>query len=225
MNDQEKYALYKQAKQTGGPCQICNWRDGDGVRTCFYSSELGVVTHQNSEKGIMASMTDAQRDLYQLRQELVYVDEECRQKRIQLVAQDHHTYVKRMLAQNPDRYPTQDEHGNSIDEEAWVARYQDQQMEKGLATDQKFAGWLPEYWWVPVDRQADGPIPPTLRGPEKVSGTEKFAMTFTAYMVHMYEPHCCNKGHKYQVGPYHLACTGCDTEIKLWEHGVDYDMG
>ncbi len=48
MNDQEKYALYQDAQKRGGPCPICNWKDGDGVRTCFYSKEVGIVTHQNS---------------------------------------------------------------------------------------------------------------------------------------------------------------------------------
>jgi|SRR5579862_131681 len=224
MNDHEKYALSRQAQKDGGPCPICDWEDGDGVRTCFYSSEVGIVTHQNSEKGIMAEMTPAQRHLYQLRQELVYISEEMREKAIELAAYDHHNYVERMLTQNPNRYPTQDEHGNPISEEAWIARNRARQEEKPLATDPQYYGWLQEYWWVPVERPGSGPIPLELRGPTKGTGTWDDIL-FTAYMTHIYEPHSCGKGHQYQKEPYHLACTGCRTEIKLWEHGVDYDMG
>lgn len=61
------YKLHQQAKQTDGPCEVCGWRDGDGVRTCFYSAELGAVTHQNSEAGAEATMTPAQRSLFRLR--------------------------------------------------------------------------------------------------------------------------------------------------------------
>lgn len=44
------------------------------------------------------------------------------------------------------------------------------------------------------------------------------------HMVHIFRPHKCG-GHVKGKGPYHIACTGCDVEIKLWEHGIDYDIG
>jgi hypothetical protein len=222
MNDQEKYALYKQAKQTGGPCQVCNWHDGDGVRTCFYSSELGVVTHQNSEKGIMAGMTDSQKHLYQLRQKLVYINAELREKKLQLAAYDHHLYLEHMLAIAPDRYPVHDEYGNPLMPEEKNARYRASQMQEPLATDPAFSGWYQAHWWIPIERQGYyGSIPEELRGLIQHS---KWGDS-TAYMTHVYEPHCCGKGHKTEPEPYVIACTGCETEIKLWEHGVDYDMG
>jgi hypothetical protein len=27
------------------------------------------------------------------------------------------------------------------------------------------------------------------------------------------------------VGPYHMRCNKCGAEVKLWEWGVDYDVG
>jgi len=42
--------------------------------------------------------------------------------------------------------------------------------------------------------------------------------------VHCYEPHECG-GKQVFVEPYHFACSGCDTHVRLWEHGVDYDLG
>lgn len=224
MNDHEKYALSRQAQKDGGPCPICAWRDGDGVGTCFYSPVFGIVTHQNSEKGVMATMSPTQRHLYHLRQFLAYISEEVREKELALVARDHHEYVLRMEREHPDRPPTLDEHGNPISEEEWIARYRAQQEEKPLATDPRYATWFVEPWWRPVERQGSGPIPEELRGPIKGSGGYLDSV-FTAYMVHLYEPHSCGRGHQYQKEPYWLACTGCTVEIKLWEHGVDYDMG
>lgn len=45
------------------------------------------------------------------------------------------------------------------------------------------------------------------------------------YMVYVYEPHPGCGGRQIFRGPYHYACSGCDVEVKLWEHGVDYDIG
>ena len=217
--DREKYAIYKKAQKDGTPCPICNWQDGDGVRTCFYSSELGIVTHQNTEKGVMASMNEAQRHLYRLDQTLAYISEEYRERHIQHIARNHHAYVERMLKQNPDRYPVRDTNDNPISEEAWVARYRAGREKEPLATDPQYTGWIQEPWWQHI-RAEDYP-PPELRGIEQ----ESSSVRFVAWMTHLYEPHSCGKGHKYQKAPYHFACTGCSTEIKLWEHGVDYDIG
>ena len=45
--------------------------------------------------------------------------------------------------------------------------------------------------------------------------------------VELQKPHgyCgCNGVGKY-ANPYHVKCTKCDTEVRLWEWGVDYDIG
>lgn len=230
MEDREKFELSRVAQKSGGPCAICDWKDGDGVRTCFYSAEVGIVTHQNNETGIMATMTPEQQHLYRLRSELVYINAELRELSIKQVAYDHHLYIVAMLKQNPDRYPVQNEQGNPINEDAWIARYRERiEQDKKLATDPQFASWIQQNWWIPVHRQFYyGTIPQELLGPEMESKPfrgEEHGTQYTAYMTHVHEPHCCGKGYQYQKEPYHLGCTGCDTEIKLWEHGVDYDMG
>ena len=91
-------------------CPVCGWKDGDGVTTCFYSPELGAVTHQNSDEAAAASMTAEQRSL------------------------------------------------------------------------------------------------------------------FEAYSAPGLKRHTCG-GMPHLEAPYHIACTGCGVEVKLWEHGVDYDVG
>ena len=222
MNDQEKYALYQEAKRTGGPCAICNWRDGDGVRSCFYSAELGIVSHQNSERGAMASMDESQRHLYTRRSVYAYIDDECREKKIALVERDHLAYEARYRAtHSPNDVPTVGDDGKPISPEDWIARYRASQEKKPLATDPQYAGWIAEMSWEPVNRTGGDTIPEELRGPEE----QPHDILYTAYMVHLYEPHSCGKGHAYDYAPYHIKCTGCDTEIKLWEHGVDYDVG
>lgn len=227
MNDREKYALYQEAKKTGGPCAICGWRDGDGVRTCFYSSELGIVSHQNSERGTMMSMDESQRNLYTRRSVYAYIDAECKEKQIALVARDHAEYEEKYRRTHTDgSAPTRESDGTPIPYDAWVARYRASQEAKPLATDPQYAGWIQEYSWVPIERASSGPIPSEFLGPIKQREPGDFFFTLmTAYMMFLYEPHSCGKGHAYDYAPYHIKCTGCSTEIKLWEHGVDYDVG
>jgi len=230
MNEQEQYVLYKRAKETGGPCEICGWRDGDGVRTCFYSQELGAVTHQNSDRGAMATMTAAQQHLYTRRQVLVFISEALREQYTLEVSHRHLYEAARYRAQGTGRPFTADEHGREITDEEWIADFRASQMKKGVATDPRYTGWFSSPWWVPIEYSSiHYAIPKELRGIEKTStfhgreGDDIFE--FTAYMTHLYEPHSCGKGYQYSKEPYYLACTGCDTEIKLWEHGVDYDVG
>lgn len=45
------------------------------------------------------------------------------------------------------------------------------------------------------------------------------------YMVFCYEPHPNCGGVQEGVGPYHLRCSKCGVEVRLWEHGIDYDVG
>ena len=48
---------------------------------------------------------------------------------------------------------------------------------------------------------------------------------YTAYMVHCNESHPGCGGVRVHLGPYHFGCSKCGTEVKLWEHGIDYDIG
>lgn len=222
MDDTEKYALYQQANESGEPCEICGWKDGDGTRTCFSSNEIGIVKHQNSEQAVAALMTPEQRSLYLSRSELVFISEELREQSILQTQHQHLFDAERHRALNTGRPFTIRPDGTEVTDEEWIARYRANQATKGLATDPKYAGWMHEHWWVPVKYASTGyVIPEDLRGPQE----NRSGLVFTSYMTHVYEPHSCGKGHAYQITPYHYGCTGCSVEVKLWEFGVDYDMG
>lgn len=51
-NFRAAYDQSRAAQAAGGPCPICGWKNGDGVRVCFcfYNNEIGAVSHQNSER-------------------------------------------------------------------------------------------------------------------------------------------------------------------------------
>lgn len=216
MTEQEKWEASRAAQKAGGPCPICNWKDGDGTRTCFYSSQVGIVKHENNESGVLASMNEAQRHLYLTDQVLAYISEDFREKRIAWVDRQHRKAAEKHRALYPDRPFSVSLDGKIMSEDAWIARYRQEEEQSPLASDPRYAGWIAEPWWSHEHDQ-----PPEYEGLVKEDGN----IRFTAYMVHLYEPHSCGKGHKYFIAPYHFGCTGCSVELRMWEHGVDYDIG
>lgn len=186
------YDLYQKAKQTGGPCQVCGWRDGDGVKTCFYSVDLGAVTHQNSETGAEATMSPMQRSLFKLRMIAAFASEAHRERCIADVAARHREQHRAHDAAGY-AYPfCRDPDGREVSDDEWIANYAASQARTPIATEEPYASWI----WRASD----------------------------AYRVICYEPHECG-GTREFLGPYHFGCTGCDTEVMLWEHGIDYDVG
>lgn len=205
----DRYKRSQAAQASGGPCPICDWRDGDGTRSCFYSAPYGTVRHQNSEAAVVASMSPQQRSLYLLRSELLHIDAERRERDIARV------FRKRdedMLSGRLTR--------SAEDELAWREQYRADLMAKPLATDPPYREWVKKPWWVPIEQAPADLVGILDTGGDWIPGGE-----YTAYMVHCYEPHPDCGGRRERVGPYHDRCSVCDTEIKLWEHGVDYDMG
>lgn len=193
-NDESRrlYDLYQQAKQTGGPCEVCGWRDGDGVKTCFYSAELGAVTHQNSDAGAALTMTPAQRSLFRLRMVTAFASEAHRAQCMADVDARHRAQHKAHDAAGY-AYPfCVDADGHELSDDDWIANYAAREAKLPIATDEPYASWV----WRPGD----------------------------AYRVICFEPHECG-GIREFLGPYHFGCSGCDTEVKLWEHGIDYDVG
>lgn len=186
-----RYDLYQQAKESGGPCQVCGWRDGDGVKTCFVSPDLGAVTHSNSDAGAVATMTPAQRSLYGLRMATCFASEQHRAQCIADVGAKHRaSHLAHEAAGYA--YPFCMKDGREVSDEEWIADYAASQAKTPLATDPPFDSWV----WRPGD----------------------------AYRVIACQPHECG-GIQHFLGPYHFGCTGCDTEVRLWEHGIDYDVG
>lgn len=212
MEDKEKYEAYRKAQRDGGPCPICGWQDGDGVLTCFVSPELGPVTHQNTEKGVMLSLTEEQRGLYRLREFMAYITAELREREIQRVFYERDQYALQHLKD----YPGDPVYAGEHDEESFREKFRRGREGWPLADDPIYKTWAQRIWWVPIKPGT----PEELRGMRKsASGVE-----WEAFKAYLYEPHTCG-GHRIQVAPYHYGCTGCRVEIRLWEHGVDYDIG
>lgn len=175
----ERFKLSRQAQKSGGPCPVCGWKDGDGVRTCFYSAELGAVTHQNSDAGAEATMTPAQRSLFRLRMVHAFASIEAREAHLAEVAAERQQRGKFAPG------------WTDADENAWLADYRAQMEKYPLATDEPYCHWRQQPW---------------------------------QWLVECREMHECG-GVQVFAGPYHFVCSGCDTEVRLWEHGIDYDIG
>jgi len=47
---------------------------------------------------------------------------------------------------------------------------------------------------------------------------------FMGKLIWVQKPHDCG-GYGYFFRPYHIKCSKCDAEVRLWEWGVDYDVG
>lgn len=213
----DRYQQSRAAQKTGGPCPICGWRDGDGATVCFYDPILGAVTHTNTEHAAERTMTEQQRSLFRLRQALAFIDHEHREQ-----------YLLRTIAQNAARHAEHDRlhptipyctapDGTPITDQTWAEQFRATHQSTPLATDPRFSGWLSSPWWI----QQPDPADPTLLTTRR----DGHGKTWAAWMTHLAEPHPNCGGIQVQIGPYHLACSQCDTEIRLWEHGIDYDVG
>ena len=211
------YQQHKEAQRTGGPCEVCGWKDGDGVKVCFYSPELGAVTHQNTDAGAMATMTPEQRGLYQLRHALLYIDADLREKAIGRVAWQTAQRRARWERDNPDEPFKTDADGRPVSDGEFLTKYREEQEALPLATSEPYSGWVLWPWWIPADD-----TPEDLLGQTMTRGNGKL---YTAYRVHCGEPHPGCGGVQIHLGPYHIGCSKCGTEVKLWEHGIDYDIG
>ena len=194
------YERFQQAKVTG-VCEECGWKDGDGATTCFYSRDIGAVTHTNSDAAVRAQMSESQRNLCDSYESsvLIYWDAESELLR----------WKGQAAKENKDEAWLQ--------EKLTAERQREEKKLKGasLYAVDRPADSLFETWWWP-EHTVPSEFWPSRRQPEG---------GWISYMVHVYRPHSCGKGHGTFRGPYHYGCTGCGEEVKLWEFGVDYDCG
>jgi len=116
----------------------------------------------------------------------------------------------------------------SVAEKRGEPSYVDQQLAKsdhdlrGRPLPHRYAvdypsDWIRDPWRIPA-RLENPEFFPTRHDSDD-SGE------WVSYMTHVYPPHSCGKGRGQHAGPYHIRCTGCSEEVKLWEFGVDYDVG
>lgn len=211
------YEKHRKAKETGGPCEVCGWRDGDGIKACFYHPDLGAVTHQNSARGAEQTMTPEQIRLHRLHHELLYVNAELCEKHIRLVKYQNRQRENAWVEQHPDIPFRTNSDGDPVSLDEFMRRYRTNAETKPLGTESPYRGWVEKPWWIPASD-----IPERLRGLVK---RDRSGEEWTAYMAHYHEPHPGCGGIKVGVGPYHFKCSKCGTEVRLWEHGIDYDVG
>lgn len=174
-----RYDLSRAAQKAGGPCPVCGWKDGDGVKVCFASQELGEVTHQNSTAAASATMSESQRLLVSLRLVHAFASVKAREDHIASVAQTR---------REKGRFPPE---WTDADEAVFLADYRRMMERRPIATDEPYCHWIQTMWHGFIECR---------------------------------EPHDCG-GRQIFAGAYHFKCSGCDVEVKLWEHGVDYDIG
>lgn len=199
-----RWELYQDAKKTGR-CLNCGWQDGDGVKVCYYDKKTGAITHENSREYMLSQMTPSQRSLlesYDSSIFLVYDDaslELMRPRLLSLVRFEDTAIGKKWRIGasifDYDKYHTKEEVV-----EAWL---------KGKTNLDEL---LEQGWEIRSKEPEIGGDNSIFRGLE-----------ITKYSLQ--KPHVPCGGFGRLLTPYHIICSRCKEEVKLWEFGVDYDIG
>ena len=125
------HAWYKEFENAKvGNCSICGWSDGDGIKTCFYSSEIGAVTHQNSETGAERSMTPEQVSLFRLRSAMCYIDENARALHFAEVRYHAAFEKSRVSKAYPGQIFRKKSDGTEWSDEDFYAQYEEREKNK-----------------------------------------------------------------------------------------------
>jgi len=199
------YDFYRQAEKTG-KCELCGWKDGDGVKTCYYDPEIGFVVHQNSIEAAKTQMTESQRSLVDSYESAVY--SVMKADLCDVVK----SYLKRIAV---------------VDNEALLGKswriggclYP---MGKYKTREEVAEAWIGKKRCLEEYLRQGCKIIRMRREEKKDTIFKNFEHDIVTYDVQ--KPHCCGGFAKY-VDPYHIKCSGCDEEVKLWEFGIDYDVG
>lgn len=245
ISEDEKWELYQIGKKTG-KCPLCGWKDGDGVKTCYYSKEVGAVTHENSQKGVLQQMTPSQRSLFNsyASGRLAYTSKEALQKAIQdkiqyLTSQLEHK--KEELARNLKEF-SEINSMQDIKQRGWGWKSIDHYREIQSDIIKKNRIYVPAYEKLReiqkslkdavIEFHITPKVPEGFRIERYIKTVEDskkdgFLVSSTSPFegaVRVQLPHSCG-GFGTFFGPYHTGCTKCNEEVKLWEFGVDYDIG
>jgi hypothetical protein len=193
--------------QKSGACEECGWKDGDGVKTCFYSSAIGTVTHEDSPQAVRARMSESQRSLLDSYDSYLLLPWDAESEILDLRAaaagradeDGGEAWIEFCLTRTPNLRPAN--FGKTVPHRYAV----------------EYDGWLTEPWWIPSQ----------LRPPEFWPSRRRRwdLKDWISYEAGVYRPHSCGQGHGQHRAAYHVYCTGCLEEVKLWEFGVDPDCG
>lgn len=185
-NDSARYELYKRAQESGGPCPVCGWTEGDGVKPCFYGKNLGLVNHENADP--KALTPPAIRAAWE-------------------------AYENQVLAMLPEILHDGMHHFTGVFAKSWghTARDKDTTLN---------GSYLVKPWWIPAEYDPDNPARQNRNGYPFVIKREDGLYFYTLQPAHG----SC-RGIVEWEGPYHPKCHTCGVEVRMWEYGVDYDVG
>jgi len=200
----QKYEQYKEAEKTG-LCPLCGWKDGQGVKECYSDPEVGPLLHQNSMDAYRRSLSPSQLSLddsYNSIRPGVWKDEDVermRQHLLGLVEEDNEGFG----APN------------------WRIGCCLYSKKRNLTREDAVEAWLADKSGLGASL-AQGC---TIRSIESYElGEHTLWPGFTCEQFALQKPHDCG-GFAYFSGAYHIRCNRCNCEIKMWEHGVDFDVG
>ncbi len=202
----DKYDNFQQGQKLGH-CLQCGWKDGDGVKECYYDSNVGSVTHQNSPQSVRAQMSPSQRSLYDSYNSMksVYSSEAALQFALRKAIErleDKINNPRAILAFSDERKIVL----------AAQLKTTDRILKYGL--DPKAPGGV---YFLPDQDET------TLDAALK-EGYVKVREGIGDHVTVQFPHEVCG-GVGVFFGPYHIGCSKCAEEIKLWEFGVDYDVG
>lgn len=202
------------------PCPHCGWREGEGVKACRYTPELGQVTHGNEHP---VGLSPEQQELYELWLlgqgsnhvgGPAWISVAERERAISETLRQRAEYHAQVRA-NPrisDAEKAQFDGG----EPAWIESYSAQQRAKPLLA--AFGEGIP----ITAPTRGGGPgFAP--EGTHDNLGSPWIAEPFSSGMVYVWRRHKCG-GHASNVG-YRILCTGCELTFRLGDYGVDEDYG
>jgi hypothetical protein len=232
---QAAYERHEQAEKQGH-CDECGWKDGDGAATCFYSDQIGSVTHTNSENAVIAQMSESQRMLYR----------STRNKISAVTREEYERMLSHLLGKVTEK----------TEEFTWPLPHVDRSWMIGITQYKSEPSWTTDKNKNPVlstDMRYVFPsredavrahlkdfkiVDEAIEQGWHVIGIDRWhtdllktglyaGLGITVQHLEKPVPHGFNACLGFQVfnGPYSTKCDVCGLEVNLWEFGVDYDVG
>jgi len=244
---EEKRKLFYEAKATG-KCRLCGWGDGDGTKVCYYDPELGPMTHENSMEVAMAAMTVSQRNLLEsydsgkhayISKEMLREDIEKEIKRVYKKIRECEKDIEKFEQELREVRSLED-----IKKRGWLYKtYEEFVNLKRRRIEGRKRDITAYKKYIEMQRaEPNAVLDFLIKGEEVVIKNrltavenaenegyfvvypEQLEKPFMGKLVWVQKPHLCGGFGKF-IAPYHIGCTKCAEEVKLWEFGIDYDVG
>lgn len=193
--------IHFDAKKTGY-CKVCGWHDGDGVQTCYYDSEMGAMHHENSMESFFSKLTESQKILYE----------------------SYHSFKSKVydkISENKMRKRISKLIKLDGKENSWVVGNCYYSLDNFKTKTEAVEAWLEDRKGL-SKLLGNGYIVLRKYVQKETKGSLGEGLFITSYAIQ--KPHTCGGFGRF-AGPYHIECSGCNEEIKMWEYGIDYDIG